>query len=36
MLNPRRYWVTNVRTIWAHLLVKHNDDVCRANDELEA
>jgi len=36
MLEPRRFWVTNTRTVWAHLLVKHNDDVRKANDELRA
>jgi hypothetical protein len=34
MLNPDRYWVGNVRTIWAHLLLRH--DSCKtANDGLQ-
>jgi len=36
MLRPETFWVTNVRTIWAHLLIKHADDVTKANDELKA
>lgn len=36
MVEPRRFWVTNTRTVWAHLLVKHNDNVKKANDELQA
>ncbi|MEA3369002.1 MAG: hypothetical protein U9Q24_01395 [Candidatus Ratteibacteria bacterium] len=35
MLRPKTFWVTNVRTIWAHLLIKHADDVRKANEELE-
>jgi hypothetical protein len=34
MLNPRVCWVANTRTVWAHLLVKHNDNVARADEEL--
>jgi hypothetical protein len=34
MLKPQQYWVGNKRTIWAHLLVKHNWDRKRANAEL--
>lgn len=36
LLEPKRFWVTNTRTVWAHLLVKHNDNVERANAELQA
>jgi hypothetical protein len=34
MLNPQVCWVANTRTVWAHLLVKHNDNVAKANEEL--
>ncbi len=34
MLKPDDYWVGNVRTIWAHLLQKHDGDQQRANQEL--
>ena len=34
MLNPEVCWVANTRTVWAHLLVKHNDDVSKADEEL--
>lgn len=34
MMNPERCWVTNVRTIWAHLVIKHADDFERAGEEL--
>ena len=34
MLNPEVCWVANARTVWAHLLVKHNDDVRKADEEL--
>lgn len=33
LLKPDVLWVTNVRTIWAHLVMKHND-VSLANEEL--
>jgi len=35
MLNPNKFWVGNVRTIWVHLLIKHNWDYNKANEELE-
>jgi hypothetical protein len=35
MLKPRTCWVANTRSIWAHLLVKHADNVERANEELK-
>jgi hypothetical protein len=34
-MNPTACWVTNRRTIWCHLLVKHDGDISRANEELE-
>ena len=34
MLNPDKYWVGNVRTIYAHLLLKHNGDRSIADEEL--
>jgi hypothetical protein len=33
LLRPDVFWVTNVRTIWAHLVMKHND-LQLANEEL--
>ncbi|MCK4532644.1 hypothetical protein KAU39_02560 [bacterium] len=35
MLRPQDFWVANVRTIWAHLLIKHECDRKKANKELE-
>jgi len=34
MIRPNDFWVGNVRTIWAHLLIKHNWDFDIANEEL--
>lgn len=34
MMNPGVCWVANTRTIWAHLVVKHADNVRKANEEL--
>ncbi len=34
MLRPEIFWVTNVRTIWSHLLMRHHWDVDLANEEL--
>jgi hypothetical protein len=34
MLKPATYWVGNRRTIWSHLLLKHNGSTARANREL--
>jgi hypothetical protein len=34
MLKPSEFWVANVRTIWAHLLIKHGDNYNYANEEL--
>lgn len=35
MVNPRCCWVTNTRTVWAHLLVKYDDSVDTANEALD-
>lgn len=34
MMNPTICWVANSRTIWAHLLIKHNDNYSKADEEL--
>ena len=34
MLRPDIFWVTNVRTVWAHLVLKHQGHTTRANEEL--
>jgi len=34
MLKPNRYWVGNVRTIYSHLLLKHNGNQAMADEEL--
>ena len=34
MLRPRDFWVANVRTLWAMLLLRHGDDIETANAEL--
>jgi hypothetical protein len=34
MLQPKRYWVGNVRTVWSHLVIKHHMNERRANEEL--
>ena len=34
LLRPDVFWVTNVRTIWAHLVIKHDNNVGLANEEL--
>lgn len=34
MINPTVCWVSNVRTIWTHLPIKHADNVDHANEEL--
>lgn len=33
LLKPEVHWVANTRSIWAHLLIKHNS-VANANEEL--
>jgi hypothetical protein len=35
LLRPSRFWVGNVRTIWAHLLLKHKWSYQLTNEELE-
>ena len=35
MLRPNDFWVANVRTVWAHLLIKHGDNYGLANEELQ-
>lgn len=35
MMNPTVCWVSNVRTIWTHLLIKHADQVELANEALD-
>ena len=35
MLRPKFHWVANTRSIWAHLLIKHNFDFITANEELK-
>ena len=35
MLRPTDFWVANVRTVWAHLLIKHGDNYDLANEELQ-
>jgi hypothetical protein len=34
MLKPNNMWVGNKRTIWSHLIIKHNWDTQIANEEL--
>jgi hypothetical protein len=35
MLKPNIFWVGNVRTIWTHLLCKHQYNLDSANEELK-
>lgn len=35
LLQPNKLWVGNVRTIWCHLVVKHEGNSEVANEELE-
>ncbi len=35
LLRPDDFWVANVRTVWAYLLIKHAYDFESANEELE-
>jgi hypothetical protein len=35
MVNPRVCWVANTRTVWTHLVIKHADDVQKADEELK-
>jgi hypothetical protein len=34
LVNPKVCWVANRRTIWAHLVVKHDGNTSKANQEL--
>ena len=34
LLNPERKWVTNIRTIYAQVLMKHSGNFNKANEEL--
>jgi hypothetical protein len=34
MLEPEKFWVANTRSVWAHLLVKHDFNHKTANEEL--
>lgn len=35
MLKPDFFWVANVRTVWTHLLIKHDYNLEKANEELK-
>jgi len=35
MVNPQVCWVANTRTIWTHLVIKHADNVQKADEELK-
>lgn len=35
LLQPKRFWVCNVRTLWSHLVIKHKGDWEKANEELD-
>lgn len=35
MMAPERFWVSNARTIWTHLVFKHDEDYRKANEELK-
>jgi hypothetical protein len=35
MVNPQVCWVANTRTIWTHLVVKHADNIAKADEELK-
>lgn len=34
LLQPNKFWVCNVRTIWSHLVIKHKGNWEHANEEL--
>ena len=34
LLQPDKFWTTNVRTVWAHLLIENGDDYEKANEAL--
>jgi len=35
LVNPGICWVANTRTIWTHLVIKHADNVAKADEELK-
>lgn len=35
MLTPGTCWVANTRSIWTHLVIKHADDIAKADEELK-
>jgi hypothetical protein len=35
MVNPQVCWVANTRTIWTHLVIKHNDNIQTADEHLQ-
>jgi hypothetical protein len=35
VVNPEVCWVANTRTIWTHLVIKHADNVGKADEELK-
>jgi len=35
MVNPQVCWVANKRTIWTHLVIKHNDNIQKEDDHLK-
>lgn len=34
IMSPTTCWVANTRTIWTHLVIKHNDSIVKADEEL--
>lgn len=35
MVNPDNCWVSNTRSIWTHLVIKHADNIAKADEELK-
>ena len=35
MLQPKKFWTANVRTVWASLLIKYGDNYSEAEEELK-
>lgn len=35
MLDPVRFWVTNIRTVWSHRVVEQNWNIATANEEIK-
>lgn len=35
MVNPERCWIANTRSIWTHLVIKHADNIGKADEELK-